>query len=685
MSTLSPRRPDSTSPPIYAYLLAYGLCLLLFAAGVGLAFLLRDLLQMAMLFTPWDRYVVHVANQASVVLLVVLLVALLVLSEAWLRNGVRRRQLLPRFARILGTLALILAAAQLLRLGLELLAGSLNLFSLLALAAGLLLYSGSRAAQPGKRTSSPHHTTLLVTTVLLAGSTLIALPIKSPLNLYDEGLALVNGLRVHNGDLPLRDYWTIYPPGQSYVLATLFGVAGENVLVARSYDSLVRMALALSIYGMAGFLLHSWRWALLPYLAAATLLAAATFYGYAIFPALLLSLAALAAGRRATQNHQQRWLWIAGSLTGLTALFRLDLGLYAAVALAILLTYHQLLHPPHSLRAWLAPLLTAGSPALGLVLVFYGWLGSNAGFAPMIEQLLLFPATTFRAVRQLPYPALLPDWTAWSLGIEQFLSLLGDSLRFYLPLLLYALVALQLIWAALRRRDTPPTPDTSLAAALTALGAGLFAQALSRYDEIHVLPASLVAVLLTAWLARQIPARRWQQPWLAVPALLLVLIPALLYFAYPYARLTQLVQNYPPQGCYSSLPRAGCVATVPGQDEVVQFLEKQAPGPIYSGLTRHDVVLLNDVSLYFLAGRPTATRYHELHPGVTTTRPVQEEMVAELTRYLPQWLLLVDLAPSREPNASRFSSGVTLLDDYIHRHYQRQQTVGLYQLWRAVP
>ena len=200
-----------------------------------------------------------------------------------------------------------------------------------------------------------------------------------------------------------------------------------------------------------------------------------------------------------------------------------------------------------------------------------------------------------------------------------------------------------------------------------------------------MLPASLVAVLLTAWLARQIPARRWQQPWLAVPALLLVLIPALLYFAYPYARLTQLVQNYPPQGCYSSLPRAGCVATVPGQDEVVQFLETQKPGPIYSGLTRHDVVLLNDVSLYFLAGRPTATRYHELHPGVTTTRPVQEEMVAELTRYLPQWLLLVDLAPSREPNASRFSSGVTLLDDYIHRHYQRQQTVGLYQLWRAVP
>lgn len=683
MSTLSQRSPGSTPPPIYAYLLAYGLCLVIFVAGVGLAFLLRDLLQMAMLFTPWDRYLVHVVNQASVVLLVVLLVALLVLSEAWLRGGVRRRQLLPRFAHILGLLALILAAAQLLRLGLELLAGSLNLFSLLALAAGLLLYSGSRAVQPGARTASTYQSALLVAAALLAGSTLIALPIKSPLNLYDEGLALVNGLRLHNGDLPLRDYWTIYPPGQSYLLAALFGVAGESVLVARSYDTLVRMALALSVYGIAGSLLRSWRWALLPYLAAATLLAAATFYGYAIFPALLLSLAALAAGLRATQNHQQRWLWIAGSLTGLTAFFRLDLGLYAAVALGVLLTHHWLL--PGQLQAWRSALLAAGSPALGLVLLFYGWLGSNAGFAPMLEQLLLFPATRFRAVRQLPYPPLLPDWNTWPPGTDQFLSLLGDSLRFYLPLLLYALVALQLIRAALRRQDSTPTADTSLAAALTALGAGLFAQALSRYDEIHVLPASLVAVLLTAWLARQIPARRWQQPWLAVPALLLLLLPALLYFAYPYARLTQLVQTYPPQGCYSSLPRAGCVATLPGQDEVVQFLEKQTPGPIYSGLTRHDVLLLNDVSLYFLAGRPAATRYHELHPGVTNTHPVQEEMVAELTRHAPQWLLLADLDPPREPNASRFSSGVTLLDDYLHSHYQRQQTVGLYQLWRAIP
>ena len=122
---------------------------------------------------------------------------------------------------------------------------------------------------------------------------LIALAIKSPLNPYDEGLALVGGMRVLHGDIPLRDYWAIYPPGQSYVLAALFGVAGENVLVERVYDTLVRIALALVIYLVSARVLRSWRWALAPYLAAAVLLASATFYGYAVFPALLCGFAAL--------------------------------------------------------------------------------------------------------------------------------------------------------------------------------------------------------------------------------------------------------------------------------------------------------------------------------------------------------------------------------------------------------
>jgi hypothetical protein len=226
-----------------------------------------------------------------------------------------------------------------------------------------------------------------------------------------------------------------------------------------------------------------------------------------------------------------------------------------------------------------------------------------------------------------------------------------------------------------------------MAAALVVLGVGLFMQALSRYDKIHVLPASLVVVILIAWLLRQVPAERWSHPWLTAASAGLLLIPVVIYFVVPYMDLSDNVRDYAPRGCYSELPRAGCVPTLPGQEDAVQILENQSPEPgaLFAGLLRHDNVFVNDVSMYFLAGRPIATRYHELHPGVTTTQEVQEEMVAELKATDPDWLVFVTWGNPNEPNASRFSSGVTLLDDYIRAEYRREYTVGMYEMWRKHP
>ena len=148
--------------------------------------------------------------------------------------------------------------------------------------------------------------------ILVGGAVLIALPIKYPINVYDEGLALVGGMRVLHGDVPMRDFWAIYPPGQAYVLAALFGAFGENVMVERVYDTLVRILLALTIYLVAARLLRSWRWALAPYLVAAVLLAAATFYGYAVYPALLFSFGALLLGFRYLDTGKRGWLAGAG-------------------------------------------------------------------------------------------------------------------------------------------------------------------------------------------------------------------------------------------------------------------------------------------------------------------------------------------------------------------------------------
>ena len=140
MSRLSGSRAgqEIVDPPVSSYLGAYGLWLVTFLAGLLVAYLVRDVYQMAVVFTPWDRYVVHLFGQISVVILVVLLLILLVTTEAYYRNGVPRHQVGVRFARVMGILALILAAAQGFRLVLEMVAGSVNLVSVLIFGIALL-------------------------------------------------------------------------------------------------------------------------------------------------------------------------------------------------------------------------------------------------------------------------------------------------------------------------------------------------------------------------------------------------------------------------------------------------------------------------------------------------------------------------------------------------------------------
>jgi hypothetical protein len=60
-------------------------------------------------------------------------------------------------------------------------------------------------------------------------------------------------------------------------------------------------------------------------------------------------------------------------------------------------------------------------------------------------------------------------------------------------------------------------------------------------------------------------------------------------------------------------------------------------------------------------------------------------MVAQLQAQAPEWLVFITWGNPNEPNASRFSSGVTLLDDYIREHYSREHTVGMYEMWRQRP
>jgi hypothetical protein len=55
-------------------------------------------------------------------------------------------------------------------------------------------------------------------------------------NVYDEGLIDFGAIRVFHGQIPYRDFWTMYGPGQFYALAALFKIASPSVLVEQLWS-----------------------------------------------------------------------------------------------------------------------------------------------------------------------------------------------------------------------------------------------------------------------------------------------------------------------------------------------------------------------------------------------------------------------------------------------------------------
>jgi len=98
--------------------------------------------------------------------------------------------------------------------------------------------------------------------------------------MYDEGLILTGAMQVAAGAVPHRDFCANYGPGQFYVLAGLFDVFGQTVLVERLYDAAVKAGIVYIVYFIS---LRAMRRLLLMLVTAACLLWIGAF-GYPTYP-----------------------------------------------------------------------------------------------------------------------------------------------------------------------------------------------------------------------------------------------------------------------------------------------------------------------------------------------------------------------------------------------------------------
>jgi hypothetical protein len=528
-------------------------------------------------------------------------------------------------------------------------------------------------------------TTLLALYFLcILGSLCISL--KGWVNVYDEGLAVLNGVRVLRGEIPYRDFWTVYPPGQSYALAAVYNLLGVSLLAARAYDTLVRFALVIGVY-LVGRRIATPAAALVAGAFSALWLGTVGFYSYGVFPALAFALLATWSLIAFAGSEQAGWLVLAGALTGLTALWRVDIALYLGIALTLSLLLLAL--PSFASRGPDRPLaptlrrvgILIAAAAVSSVPV-YVYLALVGGPEPIWQQLVVFPSVVLGSVRRLPYPQVVPDVALFLAEPREYVR----WARFVFPPLVYGAALAYLGWSLVRTRQIDRDARIRMVGgtAVTLFGLLVFAQALSRYDWIHVLPSTIWASLAAGLLVSRVPVGSWKH-WPVAVSLSALLGATLFTYAAPSVRDLEMILEYAsPKGCHSSLERASCAVVQPDQERAVAFVHARTGGdePIFVGNARHDQILINDVMFYFLAARPCPTRYHELHPGVATTLAVQKEIVEEIRAGQVAWVVTVEWPPSTEPNGSAISSGIQVLDEFIRADYRPAAEFGRYVVWR---
>jgi hypothetical protein len=469
---------------------------------------------------------------------------------------------------------------------------------------------------------------LLQLLVLAAAAGMSASTILRGVGPHDEGLMLAWAERIASGQWPYRDFWCNYAPGQPLVLAGLVKLFGPSLLAWRVLRTVVDAVTALLAYRLVR------RDAPEPLALAAALAVA----GAMTFPtgpgptppALLLAFAALLSARRSPAA--------AGVLAGLAFLFRFEVGIAAALGVALETGLGAALWALLTGAAGLAPFLAVAPRAL---------VGQTVGFA-RVEHL-----------QRLPFP-LRPH------GADP-----NKLLELWFPLLLLIGTGVWLVWALARR------PDRRAVALAPLLAIGV-AYLLSRTDEFHLVPLSAalaVAVAIAAGGERALPAR-----------VALVVVLAVVVANGLDRKGGQWL--HPPALAAVPGPVGDGVETDPADARALARLlpaiRRLVPpgGPLFVAPPRFDRVRVGDPLLNVIAQRPNPTRYDVMQPGIVTTAAAQRSMERALertrTRVVVRWL--APAATRLEPNGSARSSGVHLLDRYIAAHYAPRARFGDYLL-----
>jgi hypothetical protein len=548
---------------------------------------------------------------------------------------------------------------------------------------------------------------LVYALIFLVSFVILFLGMDRGFDFYDEGLILVGAMRVAAGQVPHRDFYANYGPGQFYTLAWLFDLLGRSILVERVYDLALRAAIITVTYGITAAYCRRWITICTTIVCGFWLFSAGIpSIAYPIIPILLLTLIGSSLVLAIFRGEFRTWRMLAaGGVTGLVALFRYDVGFaFAFVQICTIVIATFLRKRRDRSKQWVP--LSPGEnrketggllPYLvGVIAVFLPpavlYLAVSP-IHPFVHDIILYPSKYYARARRLPFPGI--HWRSL------------ENMALYLPVLVAILSLYSVLTAQDRDRDDGDNiaQNQSLIGFLILFGllsTVFYFKGIIRISVGQML-LSLVPTALSIAVLYEYSSRGGRRLYRIVQWTMAVSIFTATWSALKELRVlylgheSVLEEVLSPPGPASlrsetnwcSVPNplhtGLCFLVDPDHAKLISYIsEHTSPGErIFIGLTRHDRLVANDLLTYFVSDRLPATRWSHFDPDLQTRADIQSEMVQELDRQATRYVILEGQYDSQiqASNDSSKSSGVTVLDDYIRRNYHQVETLGSLSVW----
>jgi hypothetical protein len=444
----------------------------------------------------------------------------------------------------------------------------------------------------------------------------------------DEGYFVQQGARVLHGQVPYRDFFTLYTPGLAYAHAALFSLNGQPTLeAARALSLAGRAALALLLVALARpFVRGSFPavlWAAVPgvLLLGALDDAPVRWEPHPGWPSTVFAVLAVWC---LTHRPSLGWLLAAGSSAGLAYAFKQNAGLFILAAIVVWTCF-------------------VGPKALGRQRAF-----STSTAACLV------PVAAFAAVTLVWLGPLLISLHGDITRLGVLVGAVNQSSLFAPPeptLLIPLAAILGGVW--LLRRDSHPTLRWYLLA-----GLAVFGTELPRMDTLHLAWSTPILLVVGAIALSRLS---WPFAAAALVGAVLVLAPTwtdrLAYLGQPFAPVADVV--------------APAQSAADLTDLLAEIQQRTRPGePIF--------VYPTSPLVYVLAARPNPTRFDHLNPGAASPQQL-DQVIGDLQRSGTRLVVISDFWESvwgpPETNA--------LLEDWINAHYTDVARHGAYRVLMA--